>query len=150
MKLKIAPITLVLTGLIIAVGVVVYAAIPWLLDAYIKAASVPFPQNTRNTMLTLLYFVGIPVLAMLCCGFRISYNISKERSFIKENVKLMNIISICSASAGVMFFIVMFFLHSIFPVVIFVIFAILALFTRIFAQLFASAIAYKEENELTI
>lgn len=150
MKIKIVHITLFFTSLIILAGVCVYATLPWLVDAYIDNAAVPMTDNGRKVILVLMYFVGIPVLTLLCAGFKMLLNIAKERPFIRQNVFLFNLIGICSALSGLMFLIATFFLHSVFPVVIFVIFLLLGLFAKIFATLFSAAIKYKEENELTI
>ena len=150
MKIKTVHITLVLTGLIILAGVCVYATLPWLVDAYIDAATVPLGNNGRYVILVLMYMVGIPVLTLLCSGFKMLLNIAAERSFIRQNVTLFNLISLCSCISGLMFLAATFFLNSVFPVIIFVVFLLLGLFAKIFSTLFSAAMAYKEENELTI
>jgi len=101
-------------------------------------------------MLSLLYCVGIPVLAMLGITLLLTVNISRGKAFITQNALCLSLISLCSLIIGAMFFVAMFFLSSIFPIIIATIFVLLAILTKVFADLFRTAIHYKEENELTI
>lgn len=143
-------ISSVIIGLIILAGIVVYATLPWLVRGYVDEAGVKLAPNSYEVMLSLLYCVGIPVLALLGLALLLTVNISRGKAFVCQNTLCLNLISLCSLIIGVMFFVAMFFLSSIFPIIIATIFVLLAILTRVFADLFRTAIHYKEENELTI
>lgn len=140
----------VVISVLIAAGVVVYATLPWLVRGYVNEAGVKLAPNSYEVILSLLYCVGIPVLALLALALILTVNISRGRAFVRQNALCLSLISLCSLVSGLMFFVAMFFLSSIFPIIIATVFVLLALLTKVFADLFRNAIHYKEENELTI
>lgn len=139
-----------LLGLLIAAGIVVYVNLPVIVRTYIRGASVDMAPNSYRVILTLLYCVGVPVLALLGMALLLTINISRGQAFVKQNTVCLNLISLCALIIGLMFLAAMFSLNSIFPIIIFVVFLLLAILTKVFAGLFKTAIQYKEENELTI
>lgn len=149
-RIKLEHIATILVGLLTAIGTVAYISLPWIVEAYVNARSVSLKPESYNTILSSMYCAGVPVLAMLVLVLMLSINICKEQAFIMTNVRYLNLISICSLVAGIVFFVSMFFLNSIFPCIIFVIFVLFSAFVKVFANLFKTAIVYKEENELTI
>ncbi len=140
----------VIISIIILAGICVYATLPWLVRRYVDAADVRLSANSYEVMLSLLYCVGIPVLVLLALALLLTVNISRGSAFVRQNTVCLNLISLCSVIIGVMFFVAMFFLNSIFPIIIATIFVLLAILTKVFADLFRAAIQFKEENELTI
>lgn len=149
-KITLAHLASVLVGLTIAVGVCVYAMLPWIVEMYVTAADVKLAADSYKTMLSLLYCVGIPVLVLLTLTLFMTVNIGRGRAFVWRNVFYLNMISLCSVAIALMFFAAMFFLNSIFPIIIFVVFILLSILVKVVADLFKTAIRYKEENELTI
>lgn len=149
-SIKLEYIATALVALLLTAGVAVYISLPWIVEAYVNARSVSLKPESYNTILSAMYCAGVPVIAMLVLVLLLSVNICKGQAFIMKNVGYLNIISICSFAAGIVFFVSMFFLNSIFPIIIFVIFLLFAVFVKVFANLFKTAILYKEENELTI
>jgi|GEM_PF-924340 len=140
----------VLISVIILAGICVYATLPWLVRHYVDAADVRLAADSYEVMLSLLYCVGIPVLMLLGLALLLTVNISRGKSFVKQNTLCLNLIALCSVIIGIIFFVAMFFLNSIFPIIIATVFVLLAILTKVFADLFRAAIQYKEENELTI
>ncbi len=140
----------VFIAVIMLAGMVVYATLPWLVRRYVEAAGVKLAPNSYEVILSLLYCVGIPVLALLGLALLLTVNISRGRAFVLQNARCLSFISLCSLVIGLMFFVAMFFLSSIFPIIIATIFVLMAILTKVFADLFRTAIHYKEENELTI
>lgn len=142
-------------GLLILCGVGIYAALPWVLDAYIKYSytdkgiAVLLPE-IYNAMLTILYFSGIPAIALLVFAFVITMNITRNKPFIMQNARSLNWMGLCAVIISIVFFIGSFFLLSVFPIIICVIFLLLAVLAKVFAELFRTAVLYKEENDLTI
>lgn len=91
------------------------------------------------------------------CGLLIIYELRKmmctvlnESCFVYENVKSLNHMSITSLCIIVMFIIKIVFLPTPATAVIILTFFIASLFSRVLAYVFAQAIDYKEENDLTI
>lgn len=140
----------ILLGVVFLAGVVIYATLPSIVRWYIRNAQVEMAPDSYEVIISLLYCVGIPVLALLALAFTLALNITNGRAFVKQNTVLLNLISLCAIIIGLMFFVAMFFLNSVFPIIIFTVFLLLALLTKLFASLFKTAIQYKEENDLTI
>ena len=141
--------SIIITIIIIA-GVCVYATLPWLVRGYVNAADVKLAEDSYEVMLSLLYCVGIPVLMLLGLALMLTVNISRGKAFVRQNTLCLNLIALCSVIIGAMFFVAMFFLNSIFPIIIATVFVLLAILTKVFADLFHTAIQYKKENDLTI
>jgi len=143
-------ISSVIITIIIIAGICVYAMLPWLVKGYVKAADVKLAADSYEVMLSLLYCVGIPVLLLLGLALLLTVNISRGKAFVRQNTTYLNMIALCSLVIGIIFFVAMFFLSSIFPIIIATIFVLLAILTKVFADLFRTAIYYKKENDLTI
>ena len=137
-------------SIIMLVVAVVYVALPWLIDFYIENSAVEVSPNSQKVMISMLYSIGVPTFITLAMAWLLTMNISRGKSFIMKNVTYLRVVSICSV---VIVFMVLFFstfLTSFFPVIITVIFLLLALLSAVFANLFQTAIKYKEENDLTV
>ena len=143
-------ISSVIITIIILAGICVYATLPWLVRGYVSAADIKLNPNSYEVMLSLLYCVGIPVMVLLGLALTLTVNISRGKAFVRQNTMCLNLISLCSLIIGIMFFVAMFFLSSIFPIIIATVFILLAILTKVFADLFRTAIQYKKENDLTI
>ena len=137
-------------SIIMLVVAVVYVALPWLIDLYIENTAVEISPNSQKVMISMLYSIGIPTFITLAMAWLLTMNISKGNSFIAKNVTYLRVISICSVVIAVMVQFFSTFLTSFFPLIITVIFLLLALLTAVFANLFQTAIKYKEENDLTV
>lgn len=137
-------------SVIMLLCVVVYVALPWLIDFYIENTAVEISPNTQKVMISMLYSIGVPTFITLAMAWLLTMNISKGKSFIAKNVTYLRVISICSVIIAVMVQFFSTFLTSFFPLIITIIFLLLALLTAVFANLFQTAIRYKEENDLTV
>lgn len=142
-------------GLLILCGVGIYAALPWVLNAYIGYAYIDrgaaaLPTEIYNAMLAVLYCSGIPAITLLVFAFVITMNITRNRPFIMQNARALNRMGLCAIIISIVFFVGSFFLLSVFPIIICVIFLLLAVLAKVFAELFRTAVLYKEENDLTI
>ena len=137
-------------SLIILAGIVIYVALPWLIDFYIENTAVEVSPNSQKVMISMLYSIGVPTFFTLVMAWLITMNISKGKSFIMKNVSYLRVVSICSLVIAVMVLFFSTFLTSFFPIIITVIFLLLALLSAVFANLFQTAIKFKEENDLTV
>lgn len=137
-------------SVIMLVVAVVYVALPWLIDFYVDNSAVEISPNSQKVMISMLYSIGVPVFITLVMAWLLTMNISRGKSFIVKNVTYLRVVSICSVVIAVMVLFFSTFLTSFFPVIITVIFLLLALLSAVFANLFQTAIKYKEENDLTV
>lgn len=142
-----AMIILIIT---LVVGVAVYAMLPQVVNVYVKGADVAVRQEIIDSIMPVLYSAGIPVLAMLTLSLLMMFNIAKGKAFCKQNVLYLRLISLSGLLLALIFIYPIFTMNSIYPIVIFVVFIVLAVVSLVFADLFATAVRLKEENELTI
>lgn len=70
--------------------------------------------------------------------------------FVKENVKALKCMGIASFLISVVTLIRVFFVITPATLIIILVFFIAGLFSLVLAQVFAQAVAYKEENDFTI
>ena len=150
LKFNLSHMACLFISLIMLVGIVVYVALPWLIDFYIENTALEVSPNTQKVMISMLYSIGVPTFITLAMAWLITMNISKGKSFIRKNVSYLRVVSICSLVIAVMVLFFSTFLTSFFPIIITVIFLLLALLSAVFANLFQTAIRYKEENDLTV
>lgn len=139
-----------LIGVTLVVGVFVYATLPAVVELYLKNTNVLMAERTHNIMMPVLYCAGIPILLILVGALLISVNVSRGKPFTMQNVIFLNAMSVCSFCVSAVFTVPVFLLSSFFPIVIFVVFILLAVMALMFADLFKTAIRIKTENELTI
>lgn len=137
-------------SLIMLAGLVIYVTLPWLVDMYIDHTAVEISQSTHRVMISMLYSIGIPVFVTLAMAWLLTMNISRGKSFVKNNVTYMRVVSVASLVIAVLVQVFATFLKSFFPFIITIIFLLLALLAAVFANLFQTAIKYKEENDLTV
>lgn len=150
LKINMSHMACFFISIIILIGVVVYVALPWLIDLYIESTAVEISAATHRVMISMMYCIGVPILIMLVLAWLLTMNISRGKSFIIKNVTYLRAISVCSLIIAVMVQFFSTFLTSFFPLIITIIFLLLALLTAVFANLFQTAIKYKEENDLTV
>ncbi len=142
-----AMIILVIT---LVVGVAVYIMLPQVVNVYVKGADVAVRQEIIDSIMPVLYAAGVPVLAMLTLSLLMMINIAKGKAFCRQNVLYLRLISLSGLLLAIIFIYPIFTMNSIYPIVIFVVFIVLAVVSMVFADLFATAMRLKEENELTI
>ena len=81
---------------------------------------------------------------------RMMTTVIQESCFVYENVKSLNTMAVLSTCIVVMFTIKICILPTPATLVIILVFFIAALFCQVLAHVFAEAVNYKEENDLTI
>ena len=150
LKFNLSHMACLFISIIMLVVAVVYVALPWLIDFYIENSTVEVSPNTQKVMISMLYSIGVPTFITLVMAWLLTMNISRGKSFIMKNVTYLRVVSVCSVVIAFMVLFFSTFLTSFFPVIITVIFLLLALLSAVFANLFQTAIKYKEENDLTV
>ena len=150
LKFNLSHMACLFISIIMLVVAVVYVALPWLIDFYIENSAVEVSPNSQKVMISMLYSIGVPTFITLAMAWLLTMNISRGKSFIMKNVTYLRVVSNCSVVIAFMVLFFSTFLTSFFPVIITVIFLLLALLSAVFANLFQTAIKYKEENDLTV
>ena len=101
------------------------------------------------------YFVvllvsGVMALLILWQARAILHIVNKGNPFVSETVKRLRIIGIESLILAAFYFVSVFVVTKFFMVVVFITFSIVGMVLFVFAQIFEQAVAYKEENDMTI
>ncbi len=133
--------------LIFIIGIIIYITLPILLNIYIEIFN---PVLNKIPALIILYLSGIPALIIVYKFIKIFNKLKNDTPFIEENVKSLKAISICSLIISIEYIIGMFFIISIFEIILIAVFIIIWLGAYILSELLRKAIEYKEENDLTI
>ena len=133
--------------LIFIIGIIIYISLPILLNIYVEIFNTVL---NKIPALIILYLSGIPALIIVYEFIKIFNKLKKDIPFIEENVKALKVISICSLIISIEYIIGMFFIVSIFEIILIAVFIIIWLGAYILSELLRKAIEYKEENDLTI
>lgn len=101
-------------------------------------------------LLALLYPTGLLALFIIYHIIKILGNINLNQPFAHNNIKHFSMIGYAALIISFLYLVALPFVQSFFMIIIVMIFTILGLFTLILSALFKKAIAFKEENDLTI
>lgn len=134
--------------IVLIMGSAIYIFLPLLLKAYIYYVN---QQLNYIRALVLLYVSGIPAIIIVNEFIHMFDTLKKDNPFIKENVRSLKRISICSLIIAMEYAVGIFIVtNSIFTIIIIGVFVIAWLGSYVLAELLQKAIYYKEENDLTI
>lgn len=134
--------------MILVIGVTIYITLPILLKNYIHYINSSLEYTSA---LILLYTSGLPAIIVVNELIHMFNTIKQDNPFIKQNVKSLKCISICSFIIAVEYTIGIFLVtNSIFAIIIIGAFVIAWLGSYVLSELLQEAIYYKEENDLTI
>ena len=146
-KNSLSNIVEICSKIIFIIGIIITITLPFLLKKYIEFFN---PILNYNIALIILYVSSVPALIIVYQFIKIFETLKKDNPFIKENVKSLKIISICSLIISIEYIIGMFFIISVFEIILIGVFIITWIGGYILAELLNKAIEYKEENDLTI
>lgn len=135
--------------LLMLLAVILTVTLPW----SIPAVTLHFPGEAGfkfEKYLVVLAVSGFLALLILWQARAMLHIINKGDPFVKDMVRRMRVIGILSLILAAFYFISVFFVTKFFMVVVFVTFSIVGLILFVFAQIFKQAIAFKEENDMTI
>lgn len=140
--------TKILIEFMICSVILVCAAVPFL--TYKIASYYPFIKSIAFPIITVLLIFGIMALYILWGLRKIFKSILKTSPFNLENVSILRKISIAAFIISGAFIAKCFFWFTLATVIIVIIFAIVALFCLVLADVFTQAVLYKEEIDLTV
>lgn len=134
------------------VGTIIVLTLPivlsWVLHYYETDGS--FDKNYYYTCLCFLYPSGILGLAILYHSRKLLVKVNEDEPFIFENANRIKYMARLSAVLCCIYAVAMFFIHSFFTVILFIVFGLIALFLSVLGELFYEAVEYKNDNDFTI
>lgn len=146
---RINKITKIILDIMFYSGLVVFVTLPWTL----KLAGIYYSEDFTEHYLSMLFIFaaagifGIVIIAQLR---RMMKTVISGACFVYDNVRSLEIMAALSLSITVLFIIKMFVVPTPTTAIIILVFFIAALFSQVLANVFAEAIRFKEENDLTI
>ncbi|MDD4546899.1 MAG: DUF2975 domain-containing protein [Oscillospiraceae bacterium] len=136
-------------SLLMLVALVLTISLPW----SIPAVTLHNPGESDfwfEKYFVVLAISGIMALLILWQARAILRIVNKGNPFVKEMVKRLRIIGIQSLVLAAFYFVSVFLVTKFFMILVFVTFSIVGMILFVFARIFEQAIAYKEENDMTI
>jgi len=140
-----------LTAAMIA-GALILLALPWIVYWALRyyEASASFDTAYYITCLCFLYPSGFLGMGILYHAAKLLAKVNEDEPFIAENVRRVKYIARISAVLCCLYAAGIFFLRSFFVPILFIVFALTALFLSVFGELFSKAVEYKNDNDFTI
>lgn len=98
----------------------------------------------------ILEIAGVLAILVLWQARGVMRNVNRGQAFCADSVRRLRVIAIECLTIGILFGIATFFATKFFMVVVLVTFVTAGMVLLVFAELFRQAVAYKEENDMTI
>ena len=130
-------------------GGIMFIFLPFVLSLYIKE----FRRDLLDYYfycLGLLYISAIPMFILVWQFIKIFNTLKLNTPFIKDNVKYLKTASIQCGIIAAEYLLGIYFLRSVFALVIIGVFAVGWIGLYVLSELFKQAVEFKEENDLTI
>jgi len=131
-------------------GVILILSLPWTLNNYLLFKNSYVPKDVYYSMLVLLVISGICAFCILGQAKKILHNINKKDPFTFETANRIKYISYWCLPIAFAYIIAIYFIPSVFVILVGLTFLFLSACIFIIAQLFYQAVRYKQENDLTI
>lgn len=139
-------------GLLIAlmcIAPVAMASLPWTIPL-ITDRHPGEPLFLYEKYMVLLLISGVLAELVLWQARGIMCNVNRGRAFCADTARRLRVLGIECLVLGSIYAIAMFFVAKIFMVAVLVTFVIVGMILLVFAELFRQAVAFKEENDMTI
>jgi membrane protease YdiL (CAAX protease family) len=138
-----------LIDVIFILGILIFLTLPLSLK-YLFGSVFEAGYESYAFMLVFLYVTGILSLLLVYEGKKILGRLYRRNPFVVENVISFKRVAYYSFLIAIAFAIKIAFFITILTVVVAFVFFLAGLFSLILSQVFAQAVAVKEENDLTI
>lgn len=146
---KIIKFTKIILDIMYFSGMIVVVTLPFTLKLAGEYYSVAIAQNYYKM---LVVFASSSIFGIFILGQlrKMMKTVICDDCFVWQNVKSLEIMSVCSFSISILFILKVFFVPTQATLIIILVFFIAALFCIVLSCVFRQAINYKEENDLTI
>lgn len=128
---------------------VLMITLPWTIPL-ITGRHAGEPLFLYEKYLVILFLSGLLAELLLWQARGMMHNINRGRAFCKDTVRRLHVMGWESLVMGGAYGVATFFVTKFFMVVVLVTFATVGMILLVFAELFRQAVAYKEENDMTI
>ena len=149
MENKLIRFTKIVLDIMFFGGIVVFITLPLILKFFGKYYSDSISEHFI-LMLIVLGISGVFGIVIVSELRKMMRTVIEESCFVYKNVKSLNLMAFSSLCITVLFLIKVFLFPTPATCIIVLVFFIAALFSEVLAIVFAQAIRYKEENDLTI
>lgn len=146
----------IILQLIFVIGIIILALAPFYGWYFLNVISPMFPMLLFGYPL-LVYITGIPAVILVYQFIKLFDSLEKETPFIEENAKTLKVASYNCAAIAILYLplVVLSIFNqavglTLFTGILFIVFVIGWIGLFILSQLFAQAVGYKKENDLTI
>lgn len=146
---RIQKVTKLLLDIMFYSGLVVFVTLPWTLRLVGRHYSKNYEEH-YFAMLLIFAAAGVCGIVIVEQLRRMMRTVIAGACFVYDNVRSLEIMAALSLFIAVFFIVKMFVVPTPATAVIILVFFIAALFSQVLANVFADAIRYKEENDLTI
>ena len=148
-KTKLSAVIEYTLSLLMIVALILTVTLPW----SIPAVTNHLPGESGfwfEKYMVVLLFSGIMSMLILWQARGIMHIINEGNPFVMKMVRRLRIIGIECLILSAFYFLSIFFVTRFFMVVVFITFLVVGMILFVFSQIFRQAIAYKEENDMTI
>ena len=147
---KIIKFTKIILDIMYFSGMIVFVTLPFTLKLAGEYYSAAIAGNYYKM---LVVFAAASIFGIIILGQlrKMMKTVICDDCFVWQNVKSLEIMSVCSFSISIILFVLkVFFVLTPATLIIIIVFFIAALFCIVLSCVFRQAINYKEENDLTI
>lgn len=148
-EMSILKLTKFLVDLVLFGGGILFVGLPYLVNLYLNKFNF-YRIESYSFLLVFLYITGAVVLYMVYEIRNILTSIKNAHPFTLDNVKSFKNICCCAGVTSIGYLVKIFMYNSIFTIIIFMVFIIVALFSLVLSHVFKQAYYVKMENDLTI
>ncbi|MDD3220346.1 MAG: DUF2975 domain-containing protein [Lachnospiraceae bacterium] len=148
-SLDMVKITKIILDFMFISGIVVLVTLPYSLKLAGEYYSEAFVEHyiSMVAVFGLSALLGLFIIRELRCMMK---TVMEKACFVYRNVQSLERMGMVSICISILFFIKMFLVPTPATFIIILVFFVAALFCGVLAQVFAEAVRYKEENDLTI
>ncbi len=131
-------------------GIICILGIPYITEWLFKMDIIYIGRNVYTAFMAILFISGICAEYLLFNLRTMFKTLIGKNPFVPENVTCLRKCAATCAVIALIYFAKLFFMFTIATIIIVLVFVIGCLFCLTLKDLFKQAIAFKEENELTI
>jgi hypothetical protein len=131
-------------------GTILVITLPWTLNYYLLLKNTNVGPRIYYSMMALLVVSGICAFCILMKAKKILHNINAKSPFTFDTANRIKHIAYLCLPVAFAYFIGVFFIPSVFVILVGLTFLFLAACIFIIAELFYQAVDYKQEKDLTI
>lgn len=136
-------------GILMVVAAILMVTLPWSIP-YVTDRHPGDPEGYYYRYMVVLIISGILAELILWQAKGIMRNVNAGNPFCRDTVRRLKVIGVECLVLGAFYGAAVFLVTKVFMIVVLVTFLVVGLSLLVFSELFRQAVAYKEENDMTI